>query len=397
MRVTFLLFLLAFFFLSCNRQKTYLIDEIPQQTQTSIQYLLGKIDSNHNGIHKFYFPTENRLEQRLHTIYTASTLFTLIKFYLIKKDNKIWDQIEASAEFILSMQKNKSPYNGAFHYSFFLDKNTKEDRFVVGTTSKSIFTLIKLYQLTKNEKYLKSATRGADWLVKMVDEKGKVMSYIKKRKGSYWSTKKESILYTGQVLSALSRIYKVTNFLPYLKKATLIANTLRSRIKNQGCYLSDDYRSKNPVSSSWAIQALLDYYRVSLNPNDKNIVYKCSSELIKKQRVSAKNKRRIGSYPQSESSSGSSWVAEVLTEVYELCKSEKRNCQNLLSSIYLSQKWFMQFFYSEDSTKTFPNPAGALGGFRWSQKENYIRTDSVCHGLNSFFNLNLIKNNIPLI
>ena len=68
---------------------------------------------------------------------------------------------------------------GAFYYSYFLESKEKEKKFVVGTTSKTIFTLLKLYELTNDDKYLESAELGADWLATMQKSDGSMKPYIR--------------------------------------------------------------------------------------------------------------------------------------------------------------------------------------------------------------------------
>ncbi|PIQ98651.1 MAG: hypothetical protein COV64_00105, partial [Candidatus Nealsonbacteria bacterium CG11_big_fil_rev_8_21_14_0_20_39_9] len=46
--------------------------------------------------------------------------------------------------------------------------------------------------------------------------------------------------------------------------------------------------------------------------------------------------------------------------------------------------WLMQFTYSEENSIALPNPKLAIGGIFWDYNNKYVRTDSVCHALNSY-------------
>ncbi|HWN66420.1 MAG TPA: hypothetical protein VNM90_02210, partial [Haliangium sp.] len=199
-------------------------------------YLLRVIDPRLGGVHKYYHAPGDTFENRLHTIYTASTIYTLLKLHAHDKDESLREPIEHAARFLLSMQ-NREPgqrSHGAFHYSFDLERQEPERKFVVGTASKSIFTLIELHALTRDEKYLGAARLAADWLLTMQRPDGRVSSYLRHKPGGSWAVStKESMLYTGQALSALSRMYVATGDKKYLGAATQTAGYLASKVATQ--------------------------------------------------------------------------------------------------------------------------------------------------------------------
>jgi len=46
--------------------------------------------------------------------------------------------------------------------------------------------------------------------------------------------------------------------------------------------------------------------------------------------------------------------------------------------------WLTDNTYSKDNSSDLPNPEMALGGLFWNQDQKYVRTDSVCHGVNAY-------------
>src|SRR5690606_8835543 len=138
-------------------------------------------------------------------------------------------RIDRAAGFLLSMQRVApgQPGHGAFHYSLDLAGQEREPRFVVGTTSKSIFTLIDLHALTDDGAYLDAARLAAEWLLSMQGADGRVSSELQLDADDTWTvTERESMLYTGQVLSALSRLYEVTGEQQFLDAAARTAARL---------------------------------------------------------------------------------------------------------------------------------------------------------------------------
>src|SRR5690606_13859739 len=192
-------------------------------------YLLRVIDPELGGVHKYYHAPTDGFEERLHTIYTASTIYTLLAVYAHDQDQSLREPIDRAAGFLLSMQRVApgQPGHGAFHYSLELAGQEREPRFVVGTTSKSIFTLIDLHALTDDGAYLDAARLAAEWLLSMQGADGRVSSELQLDADDTWTvTERESMLYTGQVLSALSRLYEVTGEQQFLDAAARTAARL---------------------------------------------------------------------------------------------------------------------------------------------------------------------------
>lgn len=353
---------------------------VGQKIEEGKEYLLRMMDSEMHGVHKYYYPIDDRFEERLHTIYTSSTLYTLLKIYDFSQDESLLKHVSDGSEFILFMQKKKkgSEYYGAFHYSYFLNTERKEKRFMVGTTSKTIFTLLELYNRTKELKYLESAKLGADWLITMQNPDGSMKSYVEYDDGKWVYSTKYSHLYTGQVLSALSRIYSVTRKQEYYDSAEKIAQRFSQKIEEQGCYLGDDYRVKNSISGSWAILSLFDFYKISQDELYKNIVFNCSDELLDKQTSE-------GQWQDSYTTSGTGWLAEVMVEIYKFCnEQDKEGCDKYKDAVIKAIGWLIERTYSEDNSRDLKNPERAIGGIFWNQENKYVRTDSVCHSLNAY-------------
>jgi len=367
-------------------------ERVDQYIHSGKEYLLRMLDPELNGVHKYYYATEDRWEDRLHTIYTSSTIYTLFKLYDYLDDQAIWDQAMKSGEYILSMQHHKegSRADGAFHYSYFLDRDEKEEYFVSGTTAKTIFTLLVFYDRTEDEKYLEAATKAADWLLTMIRDEGKVKSYVKQRDdGKWYSGTKESLLYNGQVLSALSRMYRITGDERYLEGADKIAGRVLEIVDEQGCYLGDDYRATNDISSSWAIMSLTDFVLATQREDALSVVSRCSRELLDRQKLDPGT--QFGRWDTALSTSGNGWIIEVLMEVHQLCLAEDDfgfECDDFRSAVARGLPWLFDRTYGVGKYSVdVPNPDKARGGLFWSRQNLYIRTDSVCHGMNAYIGL----------
>ncbi len=351
-------------------------------------YLLRVMDPELGGVHKYYHAPSDTFEDRLHTIYTASTLYTLLAVHAHDGDERLRQPIERAAGFLLSMQRiaPDQPGHGAFHYSLDLGPQEREPRFVVGTTAKSIFTLIALYADTGDPAYLDAARLAADWLLTMQGADGRVTSELRLDPGGTETvTTKESLLYTGQTLSALSRLYEVTADERYLDAASRTAGRLTAKVEREGCYLGDDYRPPNPISSSWLILSLFDYARASGDSTIRETVFDCADELLELQIDDPDDVYRHGRWHGSLSSSGNGWLAEVLSELYLDCpNSDPDGCARFHDPVVRLFRLLMQYTYSPENSFVVKDPEMARGGVFWNTHDRYVRTDSVCHAMNAY-------------
>ena len=363
-------------------------DLIRQNIEDGKEFLFRMEHPEEHGFYKRYEAQTDTLEERLHAVYTASIIFTFLRIYDFDKDERILERMPSWADFLLFMQSKGDETYGAFHYSYYYKDQEKEQRFVVGTSALTIFTLLDLYEKFGDEKYIQSAKMAGDWLLTIQGEDG-IMTPFMEKKGDKWSYgTKESLLYNGQVLSSLSRLYEVCQEEKYYTAAKKIAEHFKERTENEGCYLGDDYRSKNPISSAWVVMALYDFYKIDGEEDYKNIVFDCSRELLKRQRTDTADPFYYGVWNMAYSTSGNGWLAEVMMEIYKFCEEEEgNNCEDYKTAVLRATRWIIQNTYSEENSFNLENPEKAIGGIFWNDKSKYVRTDSNCHALNAYIGI----------
>lgn len=343
-----------------------------------------------HGFYKRYDPQKDYLEARLYPVYSASIIYTFLYILDFEKDDEILKKLSDWGNFLLSMQNREEKNNcyGGFHYSYFLNNQRKEKKFVVGTAALGIFTLLRLYELTGQEKYLVSAKLAGDWLIKMQTPKGPMKPYCKYTNGKLICGEKISLLYNGQSLSALSRLYKITGEEKYLNSAKKIASFFISEYEREKGFIEDEYRKKNPISNAWVVMSLIEFYKVQTKENYKKIIFELSDLILEKQNKDERDILNHGSWQLSYSTSGIGWLAEVMTEVYRFCLEEKnKDCQKYQDSVIRAIRWLIQNTYSKENTSSLPNPERALGSLFWNKDNKFVRTDSVCHALNAYLRI----------
>ncbi|MFH0770487.1 MAG: hypothetical protein V1926_03870 [Candidatus Peregrinibacteria bacterium] len=365
-------------------------EDLDAQIRVSLLYVRGMIDPDMHGVHKYYDPVYDTLEPRVHTIYTASTAYTFLQEYRRTRESVLLADAIQLGEFLLSMQqKEKGAAYGAFEYSRSLESQKGDSRYVVGTTSKTIFTLLELSALTGESEYLDAARLAGDWLITMQQEDGGMKPVLHDDRGDHdaedWEYfEKESTLYNGQVLSALSRLSVHTKDDRYLKPAQKLASFLMTKVNEEGCYVGDDYRTPNPVSSSWIIMAFLDYTGASGDTVYEEQLFACSETLVAKQYHDVRQPERYGRWHDSFSTSGTGWISEVMTAVAKRCYERRRShCDAYTQAANRGLVWVFRYAVTDERSRTYPHPQRSLGGVLWSEQQPVVRTDAVCHALNA--------------
>ncbi|NQT93900.1 MAG: terpene cyclase, partial [Lentisphaerae bacterium] len=358
--------------------------------RASRDYLIRAIHPKKGGVSQFYDVMEDDFGTRLYTTFTASTAYALLSLHEMQDDPEAAEYARRATEFVLFMQ-NRDPEDrrfGAFHYSYDLESEEKEPWYVVGTTAKALFTLLRMFDSTGDSRYLDAATLGADWLTTMVREDGTVKPYAKLRDGKWMFSKKTSLLYNGQVLSALSRMFESTGNTAYFEAAESIAHYHAGRVSAEGCYLGDDYRPRNPISSSWVIMSLLDFWRVNDDPRYLEAVFDCSDNLLRRRKKNPSDVLHYGRWAATYYTSGNGWISEVMADVYHLCRDEKRDdCEKYKAATLGVFRWLAGFTYTEKNTDHLPNGERAIGGLIRSPNDPSVRIDSVCHALNAYIGM----------
>jgi hypothetical protein len=364
-----------------------------QKVMEQKSYLLNARNPEHSGYYKKYNPETDTAEVRLRTVYSASAGFSLLKMKQFEKDASLDPVLASIVGFINFMQVKEGPLKGAFHYSYNPNTNVKEPRFVVGSASKVIYTLVNLYKDAPKPEYLQIANDAAAWLMKQVDPLGNVYPETFLAETQSTVTKKKSYLYSGQVLSALSRLYVITKDPQLYQTAEKIATQLLHDAEQQNYFMGDDYRRPNTVSTSWIMMSFIDFSII--NPTNKAIqdaLFKSADALLEHQISDTSDLMRYGRFNDTDAASGNGWINEVLVEGYKLCTARNlTGCERYLDAAIRDTRWLIQNIYSAENSSHLPNPQRALGGLIRNKAEKTVRTDAVCHSINGMVEILALK------
>ncbi|VEG89683.1 hypothetical protein [Legionella spiritensis] len=358
---------------------------LQKQIADSQRYLLQSMNPKYHGFFKFYYAGKDQSEELLRTIYSSSSLYTLLELYQYHHDPQLPQYFKPIADFILSNQVVNGPHQGGFYYGFDPKTRKRTGLVVVGTTSKTIFTLLELHRFYPSDpQYLAAAKKGGDWLLTRVRKDGGVIAVARMQDGQWRDNEKQSLLYSGQVLSALSRLYAVTRDPRYYDGAKRIAGHFLARVKNEGTLLGDDYRSPNSISTSWVMMSLIDFAKVDQEPVYRETIERLAATLLSRQITDKDDIFNNGRYFDAMTTSGNGWINEVMGVLYDFCRKNRlAHCQRYQTAMLLTGRWLLQNAYNEENTYNIKNPERAIGGFITNFTSSKVRTDAVCHGLNS--------------
>ena len=261
----------------------------------------------------------------------------------------------------------------------------------MGTTALSIFTLLDLYSRTGDAKYLESAVLGGNWLITMQKKDGSMKPFVEYENGIWSFGNKESLLYNGQTLSALSKLFQATADRKYFETAKRIAIRFKEKYEQAQAYIEGEYRSKNPISNAWAVMSCLDFYKVISDEKEKesykSLIFELSSLILDNQKDEPEKILDYGGWEGAFSTSGVGWISEVMAETFQFCleqKDDSLDCEKYKEAVIKGIRWIIQNTYSNENSFLNKNPDRALGGIFWNWGNKYVRTDSVCHGLNAY-------------
>jgi hypothetical protein len=133
------------------------------------------------------------------------------------------------------------------------------------------------------------------------------------------------------------------------------------------------------------ILSLFDFARASGDSTIRNTVFACADELLERQIDDPDDVYSHGRWQDSLSSSGSGWMAEVLSELYLDCPNgDPDGCTRYHSAVVLLFRLLMQYTYSPENSFVAKHPDMAIGGLFWDPLHREVRTDSVCHAMNAY-------------
>lgn len=201
------------------------------------------------------------------TGYIISTFLDCSKYF---QDESLKKRAIKMADFLLSMQLP----SGGFRSK--LPSQTIDSKPEVFDTGQDIIGLVDIYRFTKQKKYLESAIKAADFLCSIQEENG---SWLKYTYGSKVAT------YHTRVAWSLLKIYQVTKKEKYKKHAVLNLEWARFNQAENGWFRENNFPPPNfrlPFTHniSYAIEGFLYSTGILHNENYLDVAKKTADVLL---------------------------------------------------------------------------------------------------------------------
>jgi hypothetical protein len=363
--------------------------DLQWEIDAGVAYLLRQQHPTYHGFFRAYDAKNDEAEVLLRTTYSATALFSLIKAHRLRPELGLDRAFAPIAAFLLDRQLTSGPHAGGFDYGVNPETGEATCRVVVGTTSKTIYSLLLMHQhAPEAPRYLDAARRAGDWLLTMTKDDGNVIPKATCRDGAWRLHDGRSFLYTGEVLSALSRLYQATGDPRYLAGARRIGGMLTNEVERQGPLVADDFRPANSISSSWVLMSLMDLAKVDPKPNYYQTIVRVAEALLEQQFDDPKDVANHGRYLDTTTTSGNGWINEVMGDWYVFCARQQiTDCQPYREAMWRTSRWLVQNAYNAINSYAIKDPDQARGGMITNFKTPSVRTDAVCHGLNGLISL----------
>lgn len=136
------------------------------------------------------------------------------------------------------------------------------------------------------------------------------------------------------------------------------------------------------------MMSLLDFAKVSNNDAYLKQAEAIGQAILARQITNPDDAFNEGRYLDAMTTSGNGWINEVFGVYYDYCQAKVRpHCAKYRDAMLKTTRWLLQNAYSPQNSYNVPDPGAAEGGFILSFTRPVVRTDAVCHGVNSLISM----------
>ena len=357
-----------------------LSDQLMQSAMMAGNYLINT--NNDGGIFAYeYDPLKDSIDVSKYNILRhAGTIYSILKLYNDTKDEQLLKMSEKSLAYLLSFVKS---FENASCVAY-------KNEIKLGGNALSIIALVEYTKLTGNDNHLTTIQNLAKYIKQSQKENGE---FICKR---YYPTGENSDFisqyYPGEALLALCRLYDLDGNETWLDTAEKGAKYL--------ILIRDaNYSTYKLVHDHWLLMALNELYRNRDNPLYFNHSMRIAESIMNMQRddinKESEHSNWIGSYYTPPGSTPTATRSEGLIAAYELANDfgNTTTSDKIYNAIELGIKFQLQTQFKKEDVIDLPNPQQAIGGFHESLTDYNIRIDYVQHNICSILGLYHIINN----
>jgi len=309
------------------------------------------------SLHYIYYPETSEYPYENNHVRQLGSLWSVIVLKNFLRDNSFDELIEDTLDYYLEYKICQE------NYCFLLiDENAK-----LAYNAFLILSLVNYPRYEKSEELLKSFANG---ILFLQNEDGSYNTY-------FMSDRNTGVdYYPGEAMLALMQLYEKTRNKKYVES-----------VKRAFPYYMEYWRNnKNTAFVPWHTQTYLLLYKETKDSEIADFVFEMNDWLINNhQIINSSNSEEIGGFPKDNPKCSTSSYMESVNDAYALAKivRDKEHIEKYRESIKIGTRFILKTQYTPENSGNLTNPDLAIGGFKQSLTNGYIRNDFVQHAIAS--------------
>ena len=317
-----------------------------------------------------YRPKTNDLARKYNMVRHAGTVFSMLDLYQTTRDENLLRASERAIDYLIG------------HIQPFGDRQDElsvlayKRKIKLGGVALAVVALAKHIEVTGDNRHLALSKRLGRYIQQSQEANGKFLHQRNYPSGSPRGF--VSQYYPGEAQLALVRLYTLDPDESWLDTVERNANYLIN-VRDRG------RQTSRLIHDHWLLYALNELYRFRPKPLYLKHSMRIAQAIMGRQNRNPATPDHLGSYYRPPRSTPTATRSEGLLAAYQLARDFGRQgrAQATLEAIGLGISFQLQTQFQPESVLYLEDPERALGGFRRSLTDFEIRIDYVQHNISA--------------
>ena len=326
-----------------------------------------------------YYPGRNSISRSYNILRHCGTIYSMLEVYEQTKDKELLKSAKKALDYAVRQMKDYTDDTVCI---------VEDDVLKLGGNGLAAIALSKYIEQTGDNEYLEKLKKIGKWFQHIQAENGKFKFHKQ-----YYSTRKiidkPCAYYPGEALLGIMRIYALTKDKSLVKTAVAGAKYIIN-IRDKDTSLKDTYHDH------WLLYALNEIHRQEQHPEFLTKSKRIVKSMLLSMNNDPKKPEIIGSYYSNPRSTPTATRSEGILAAYRLfkdynCKVESKEA---LDAVKMSILFQLRTQFRPENVLFFAVPEKVIGGFQRGPTNYSIRIDYVQHNISSIINLYKIMKDV---
>ena len=328
---------------------------INQSISLGYNWFLQSVNDDTGLLEYLYYPSNEQYSKDNNHVRQLASLWALTETQRHLNSSLANDLISTMLDYYLDFQ-----YETETYAYLGIDNESK-----LGYNAFIILSLLNYPDYPNQQQLLDEFARG---ILFLQNENGSLNTYFFSEKNTGQD------FYPGEALLSLMKLYGVTGNESYLR-------TVESAFP----YYSQYWRSnKNTAFIPWHTQTYALLFEQTKNRNLSDFIFEMNDWMIDNyQMKTSLYPDEIGGFPKYFPTFSTSVFIEGVNDAYAVAKlvNDAEHVQKYKHSIKIGTQFILQTQFTENNSFYLEEPHRAIGGFKTSLTDNFIRIDNTQHAL----------------